>query len=141
MFPNASGMEIVMKYTVAGFLFASLACAGALAQSAQKSMSSIPDSVTIKDYYNQNVYDPGDTKIGSIEDVLLDKDGRVAALIVGVGGFLGAGEKDVAAPFSAIKGKEKNGKWYLTMNATKDELKNASGFKYDRATTKWVPDK
>jgi hypothetical protein len=73
--------------------------------------------------------------------VLLDKDGHVAALIVGVGGFLGAGEKDVATPFSAIKGKEKDGKWYLTMNATKDELKNASGFKYDRATTKRVLDR
>jgi sporulation protein YlmC with PRC-barrel domain len=129
-----------MKYTVAGFLFVSLASTGALAQSDQKPMSSIPESVTIKDYYNQNVYDPDESKIGSIEDVLLDKDGRVAALIIGVGGFLGAGEKDVAAPFSAIKGKEKNGKWYLTMNATKDELKNASGFKYDRASTKWTPD-
>ena len=130
-----------MKYTVAMFLFASLACTGALAQSDQKPMSSIPDSVTVKDYYKQNVYDPADSKIGSIEDVLLDKDGHVAALIVGVGGFLGAGEKDVATPFSAIKGKEKDGKWYLTMNATKDELKNASGFTYDRATTKWVLDR
>ena len=130
-----------MKYAVAGFLFASLACTGANAQSNQKPMSSIPDSVTVADYYRQNVYDPADAKIGSIEDVLLDKDGRVTALIVGVGGFLGAGEKDVAAPFSAIKGKEKDGKWYLTMNATKDELKNASGFKYDRATTRWVPDR
>jgi sporulation protein YlmC with PRC-barrel domain len=130
-----------MKYTVAMFLFASLACTGALAQSDQKPMSSIPDSVTVKDYYKQNVYDPADSKIGSIEDVLLDKDGHVAALIVGVGGFLGAGEKDVATPFSAIKGKEKDGKWYLTMNATKDELKKAFGFKYDRATTKWVLDR
>jgi PRC-barrel domain len=41
-------------------------------------------------------------KIGEIMDVLVDKSGKIAALIVGVGGFLGAGEKDVAVPFEAV---------------------------------------
>src|SRR6059036_278287 len=31
-------------------------------------------------------------------------------------------------------------KWYLVMNATKDALKNAKGFKYDRSEMKWVPE-
>ena len=61
-------------------------------------------------------------------------------LIVGVGGFLGAGEKDVAVPFSAVKQTTKNNKTYLTMDTTKDALKSAPGFKYDRDTTAWVPD-
>jgi len=62
--------------------------------------------------------------------------------IVGVGGFLGAGEKDVSVPFDAVRITTKdNNKWYLVMNTTKDELKNASGFTYDKEATTWVPDK
>jgi sporulation protein YlmC with PRC-barrel domain len=100
------------------------------------------NSVTVTNWYKQSVYDPSDSKIGEIMDVLLDKAGKVTALIVGVGGFLGAGEKDVAVPFEAIQITNKNNnKWYLVMNSTKDSLKAAPGFKYDRDTTSWVPDK
>lgn len=99
------------------------------------------DSVTVTDWYKQNVYDQNNNKIGEVTDVLLDKSGKVTSLIVGVGGFLGAGEKDVAVPFDAVKITDKdNNKWYLVLNATKDQLKNAPGFKYDRTTTTWVPD-
>jgi hypothetical protein len=73
-------------------------------------------------------------------DVLVAPDGHTTALIVGVGGFLGAGEKDVAVPFSAVKHTMKNQKIYLTMDATKDALKSAPGFKYDKDKTSWVPD-
>jgi hypothetical protein len=91
------------------------------------------------EHYKQNVYDPSYAKIGEISDVLVSKDGKIEALIVSVGGFLGLGEKDVAVPFSAIHGAEKNGSWYLTMNSTKDALKAAPGYKYDRAKATWVP--
>jgi sporulation protein YlmC with PRC-barrel domain len=90
------------------------------------------------DYYKQNVYDSSDNKIGDIKDVLIDKAGQIKALIIGVGGFLGAGEKDVAVPFNAVKSTTKDNKTYLVMNANKDELKTAVGFKYDSSTTKWV---
>ena len=107
-----------------------------------RALASLPaDSVTVTNYYKQNVYDQSDAKIGEIADVLVDKEGRVTALIVSVGGFLGAGEKDVAVPFNAIRHTEKNSKVYLTMDTTKDALKNAPGFKYDKTTTKWVADK
>jgi sporulation protein YlmC with PRC-barrel domain len=104
-------------------------------------MSSIPNnSATVTDWYKQNVYDPSDNKIGEIMDVLVAPDGKATALIVGVGGFLGAGEKDVAVPFSAVKHTMKDQKIYLTMDTTKDALKAAPGFKYDRERTSWVPD-
>jgi sporulation protein YlmC with PRC-barrel domain len=101
------------------------------------------DSVTVTDWYKQNVYDPSDNKIGEIMDVLVDRQqGKVSALIIGVGGFAGAGEKDVAVPFNAVQITSKNNNnWYLTMNTTKDDLKNASGFKYDKTLTTWVPEK
>lgn len=104
-------------------------------------MTSVPSSsLTVTDWYKQDVYDPNNNKIGSVSDVLVAPDGRVNALIVGVGGFLGVGEKDVAVDFNAVKPTKKNDKTYLTMNATKDELKAAPGFKYDREKTAWVPD-
>lgn len=100
------------------------------------------NSVTVTDWYKQNVYDPNDNKIGEVMDVLIDKSGKVTSLIVGVGGFLGAGEKEVAVPFDAVHVTNKdNNKWYLVMNTTKDDLKSAPGFKYDRNSTTWVPDK
>ena len=105
-----------------------------------KVLPSVPDSVTVTDYYKQNVYDPSDKKIGEIKDVLITSDGKIAAFIVEVGGFIGAGAKDVAVPFSDVKGTKKNDKWYLTMNASKDELKNAPGMTYDRTNTRWVPE-
>jgi sporulation protein YlmC with PRC-barrel domain len=104
--------------------------------------TAIPQSaVTVTDWYKQNVYDPNNAKIGEIMDVLVDKSGHINTLIVGVGGFLGAGEKDVAVPFEAVHATKKdNNKMYLVMNATKDSLKRAPGFKYDSNTTTWVPD-
>jgi len=104
-------------------------------------MSSVPStSVTVTDWYKQDIYDPSNSKIGSVSDVLVGPNGQIDALIVGVGGFLGAGEKDVAVNFNAVKQTMKDNKVYLTMNTTKDALKSAPGFKYDRDKTAWVPD-
>jgi hypothetical protein len=60
--------------------------------------------------------------------------------MVGVGGFLGVGEKDVAVRFDALKQTTKNNKVFLVLNTTKDALKRAPGFKFDRTAAKWVPE-
>src|SRR4051812_9831713 len=110
----------------------------ALAQPSDKTLSSLPgDGVTVTDYYKQDVYDPSDNKIGTVDDVIVNSSGQVKALIIGVGGFLGLGEKDIATPFEAVKPTQKNNTWRLVMNANKDELKTAPGFRYDRGSTKW----
>lgn len=97
-------------------------------------------AVTVTDWYKQDVYDPNDNHIGQVKDVLVDKGGKIHSLVIGVGGFLGAGEKDVLVAFDAVQPTTKNKKMYLVMNATKDSLKAAPGFKYDSDTTTWVPD-
>src|ERR1019366_1546348 len=114
----------------AGVLIAGTAAfAQPMSSGRAKIWSSLPNnSVTVTDWYKQTVYDPSDNKIGEIMDVLVSPEGRTTALIVGVGGFLGAGEKDVAVPFSAVK------------DTMKDALKSAPGFKYDKEKTSWVPD-
>jgi sporulation protein YlmC with PRC-barrel domain len=127
------------KLATAGVLAAALIGS---AHGATTAMSAAPgDSWTVTNYYKQSVYDPKESKIGDVDDVLLDKSGKVTGLVIGVGGFLGAGEKDVIVPFTAVKSEKKNDKWWLTLDQTKDDLKNAPGFKYDKASTTWVPDK
>jgi sporulation protein YlmC with PRC-barrel domain len=144
--------EIPMKrFTYAALLVVfATATAGAQAPqqapqpsgSAAQILASIPaNSVTITHWYKQNVYDPSDNKIGEIMDVLVDRAGKATALIIGVGGFLGIGEKDVAVPFDAVQVTSKdNNKWYLMMNSSKDALKSAKGFKYDRNAMTWMPE-
>jgi sporulation protein YlmC with PRC-barrel domain len=106
-----------------------------------KMMTAVPgDSVTVTDYYKQNVYDTSDNTIGEISDVLLDKDGHVTAVMLSVGGFLGLGAKDVGVPFNALHMTEKGGKRYLVMDTTKDALMSAPGYKYDKTKAQWVPD-
>ena len=127
------------KLATAGVLVAALVTSAAYAAT---TMSAAPsDSYTVTNYYKQSVYDPKQGKIGDVDDVLVDKSGKVTGLVVGVGGFLGAGEKDVIVPFTAVMTEKKNDKWWLTLDQTKDDLKSAPGFKYDKASTTWVPDK
>ncbi|MBX9841710.1 MAG: PRC-barrel domain-containing protein [Xanthobacteraceae bacterium] len=71
-------------------------------------------------------------KIGDVSDILFDKDGNIQAYVIGVGGFLGIGAKDVAlapAAFQVVPGdKSKNESDKLKLGMTKDELKQASTF-------------
>jgi sporulation protein YlmC with PRC-barrel domain len=121
---------------------AALAVATGTAFGAGEVMTSVPSqSVTVTDWYKQSVYDTQNNKIGDVKDVLVDSEGKVNALIISVGGFLGAGEKDVAVKFDAVKKSEKDNSVRLTMNASKDDLKSAPGLKYDKQTTSWVPDR
>jgi hypothetical protein len=48
------------------------------------------------------IYGPDNKSIGSVNDVVIGKDGALKAVVIGVGGFLGVGAKNVAVPFSAI---------------------------------------
>jgi hypothetical protein len=108
----------------------------------EQTINSLPSgALPISDYYNQSVYDAKDNKIGDINDLLVEKDGKINAVIIGVGGFLGAGEKNVAVPFTALKLTEKNGKRYLVMDTTKEALNKAPGYTFDRTAKQWVPAK
>jgi len=73
-----------------------------------------------------------DEKIGDVSDILFDKTGKVEAIIVSVGGFLGMGAKDIAlspGSFEVIYGdKTKNEVDKLRITMTKDQLKQAAAF-------------
>jgi hypothetical protein len=84
------------------------------------------------------VYDSQNNKIGDVNDILLNKGGNVQTAIIGVGGFLGAGEKDVAVPFEALKLTEKDNDRYLVINTTKEALEKAPGYVYSDKGV-WLP--
>ena len=50
-----------------------------------------------------NVYNNENDKIGDIKELMLNKDGKVDLVVIGVGGFLGVGERDVAIKWSDMK--------------------------------------
>ena len=69
--------------------------------------------------------------VGEVNDVVLDWDGSVKAVVLGVGGFLGIGEKDVAIEMSSLrKVRETNDSndWFLVVNSSKDLLTSAPAY-------------
>jgi PRC-barrel domain len=76
-----------------------------------------------------SVYNASNEKIGSISDLLVDNNGATMAAIVGVGGFLGLGEKKVAVHPKSLHFARSNEGDKVMFNVSKDELKQAAEFK------------
>ncbi|GAA2856956.1 sporulation protein YlmC with PRC-barrel domain [Aminobacter niigataensis] len=66
--------------------------------------------------------------IGDVNDIVLAADGTADQLIIGVGGFLGIGEKNVALPYKEFDWAEKNGDRWLVMATTKEQLQALPDF-------------
>ena len=110
-----------------------------------------PDQMLASKFKGANVLGPNNEKVGDVNDVLFDKNGKVLALVIGVGGFLGIGEKDVgidmasfqivpattgsatgtAATTASTTDDPNNVKLKIAM--TKDELKTAPTFQRYKA--------
>ncbi|MEF3367700.1 PRC-barrel domain-containing protein [Methylocystis sp. 9N] len=90
-------------------------------------------------WYKQPVYDANEKKLGVIADMLFSADGSINAVMLDVGGFLGIGVKHVAVPVNKITITEKDKKSWLTLNTTKEILKKAVGYKFDKETRLWNP--
>jgi len=89
-----------------------------------------PDQHLAAKFKGTDVIGTDDAKIGDVSDLLFDKDHKIVAYIVGVGGFLGIGQKDVAidpASFQTVPGKDAHD-MKLRLSMTKDELKAAPTF-------------
>lgn len=78
--------------------------------------------------------------IGEVKDVVINEAGATEALVVGVGGFLGIGEKDVAVNFDRASWSERDGSKILVVSMTKQDLEAAPAFQrkavMDGAVTK-----
>ena len=153
------------KYLVAALLGATLLSGAALAQNATTDRSNANTAVHRDGQWRAskliglNVYNDNNEKIGSIEELIVDKSAKVDDVILGVGGFLGMGEHYVAVPMEKLKwvnepvrtsstapadkstvgeanraNRQASEKWYpdhAVFNATKDQLKAMPEFKYN----------
>lgn len=79
-----------------------------------------------------------DEDLGEVNDVLMDRNGNVVGAVIGVGGFLGIGEKDVAVPFNALELVRNGDDEKLVLRKSKEELKAAPEFK-ELAQTRTAP--
>jgi sporulation protein YlmC with PRC-barrel domain len=167
----------MLKEILISGAISALAVAGAMAQSpsaspsaptgaATDSASFIPaqslDQWVFSKFKGTEVIGPDDAHIGNVNDILFERNGKIAGLVVGVGGFLGIGEKSVAIDMSAFQlvpadtggtsntigsggaGGPGGGVAAVTsgndatavklkVSWTKDELKSAPDFQYYRA--------
>lgn len=108
---------------------------------------------------HMNVYNDKNEKIGDIKELMVDKSGKIDVVAIGVGGFLGMGEHDVAVKFDQLKWADapaasassknapattgarpsdtavkspRNYPDHAILNATKDQLKSMPQFDYNK---------
>jgi len=88
----------------------------------------LPGQVRATEMTGAAVYDNQNQNIGKIKDVILGEDGRVAAVILNVGGTLGVGGRYVAVGIDDLKITTTDTKPHFTVNMTKDQLKTAQTY-------------
>jgi len=99
---------MLSKFLAAAVLGSALIVAPALAQ-APKSAATGAQSASAAGLWQGskliglNVYNEQNEKIGSIVQLMVNKQGTIDSVVIGVGGFLGMGERDVAVKFSDLK--------------------------------------
>lgn len=76
--------------------------------------------------YNSSAADA--VSLGDVNDIVIGADGSVSQLVVGVGGFLGIGEKDVAIDYKTAQLAERNGDRWLIVEMSKEQLESAPAF-------------
>ena len=85
--------------------------------------------ISASELLDETVMNEANESIGDVNDVLIDTNGKIASVIVGVGGFLGMGEKDVALPFENLKfAKDKDNDLVVTTNVTKETLQSTPAY-------------
>ena len=90
-----------------------------------------PDQIRASKMIDSSVYDVQNRDIGKVRDVVLDRDGRVASVVVDVGTFLGMGGKNVAVRLSDIKSDNNR----LTLDMTKEQLQEAQAYQLENPDT------
>jgi sporulation protein YlmC with PRC-barrel domain len=108
------------------------------ASPAKKAMPSDIKAMKASELIGEDVYSATDERIGEVDDVVVSKSGKQPMAVIGVGGFLGIGEKKAAVPVDQLKVQ---GDKIVASGLTKDSLKAQAEYKsaeydkYDRERT------
>jgi len=107
---------MIKKYVAAALLGTALVGGAAFAQtttpaspSPAPAASASSEQMNLKGNWRASklvglaVYNDANEKLGDISEILLDKSGKINAVIIGVGGFLGVGQHDIAVTFDKLK--------------------------------------
>lgn len=117
------------------------ASGGSSDMAASGGSSDVPTSVGQDQFLSQNLIGadvlsgPGEDaeSVGEVNDLVISSDGMVAAGVVGVGGFLGIGEKDVAVPFDQMElSKQEDGTPQVVYASDRTQLEEAPSFETER---------
>ncbi len=125
-----------MKSTVLAAVFVAFATQ-AMAQSTDGvfKLSQAPDEWRAANYIGKPIVNSAGEKIGDVSDLLFDRTGKISTVVVGVGGFLGLGAKQVGLPFEAVTYADKNGDRQIMVPLTKEALQSAPDYTFTEKTS------
>ncbi|GLQ15938.1 PRC-barrel domain-containing protein [Maritalea porphyrae] len=106
----------------------------AMASSTETKLTMSGQAVLASNLLGKKVYTSADAdakSVGDINDVVMDQNGNAEWVIVGVGGFLGMGEKEVALSIEQVDWVERDGERVVITNMTKAQLEAAAEFNRD----------
>ena len=129
--PNASGTATTAQPDANATTNNSMAAGGLFVP--QESLNNAT-LITGSDFTGKRIYSKAGDDIGEVNDVIFSADGKVIAAVLGVGGFLGLGEKDVLVSMNAIQFVKDGDNTKLVVDATKDTLTSAPGFDRTKRT-------
>jgi sporulation protein YlmC with PRC-barrel domain len=89
------------------------------------------DQIRASKMIGSAVYDVQNRKIGKVRDLILDRDGKIAAVVVDVGTFLGMGGKSVAVKLSDLKTDNNR----ITLDRTKEQLQQMANYRLENRNT------
>jgi len=135
--------------------FSQSSTSGGAGDSAKFVASQSADQFVFSKFKGSDVVGPNDESIGGVNDLLFDKSGKILGVMVGVGGFLGIGQKNVAMDMSAFQvvpaassgtpgpTSRTDDPTYIKLKVawTKDQIQQAPDFQYYKPPASTVPDR
>ena len=93
---------------------------------------------TANEFIGKTVYTTANENVGEINDLIFGNDGKIVGVVIGVGGFLGIGAKDVLVSLDSIRMTKADGSdtVQLVVDASKEALENAPSF--DRTAKRYI---
>lgn len=99
--------------------------------SKEATLTQSPGDTAASKLVGASVYNAQNENVGEVQDLIISSSGSISAVVIGVGGFLGIGEKKVALPFAALKAeKGDNNVTKMVIEGTKESLKAMPDYKY-----------
>jgi hypothetical protein len=95
----------------------------------QEQALAAPSGLLASNLIGSTVYSQDNQSIGDINDIILSQEGQPSQVIVGVGGFLGIGEKDVVLDMSKLQiAATDDGNVKIVTQTTQEDLRNMPAF-------------